>query len=63
MDKWEDEITADYSNIWYNSTIDHLTLEGIEIDFMDGTKAVFTKEQSDEMIYKKPDKQENKDGI
>jgi hypothetical protein len=54
FDKWNSEISADYSNIWYNSTIDHILLEGIEIEYMDGTKAEFNKEQSNEMIYKKP---------
>jgi hypothetical protein len=53
LDEWKHEIVADYANIWYNFTIDHISLEGIEVEYMDGTKSEFNGEQSNEMIYKK----------
>ena len=42
MSKW--------ANVWYNSTIDHLGIKGLEITFMDGTKITFDEAQATEMF-------------
>jgi hypothetical protein len=41
-----------YENVWYNHTIDHLTLRGAEITFMDGEKVVFDADQVSQMLIK-----------
>jgi len=44
------ESMAKWSNVWYNYSIDHLSLIGLEITFMDETTINFNATQSAEMF-------------
>jgi glutamine cyclotransferase len=41
-----------YENVWYNHTIDHLTLDSIEVTFMDNSEVSFDVAQVTQMIAK-----------
>ena len=47
------ELVADYGVVWYNSTIEYVSLESIKVIFMDNTELTYDKQQSNEMIYKR----------
>jgi hypothetical protein len=49
--EWENIRANTWENVWYNSTIDHMRLDGIEITYMDNSIETISKEKITSIIF------------